>query len=53
MYARNIVTFLKNMINKEGGLNIDLKDEITRETLVARGGEVVNAKVQALLGVNA
>jgi len=53
MYARNIVTFLKNMINKEGQLNIDLSDEITRDTLVTRGGEVVNPKVQALLGVNA
>ena len=50
MYARNIVTLLKNMVNKEGKLNIDLNDEITRETLVTRGGEVVNAKVQALLG---
>jgi len=53
MYARNIATLLKNMINKEGKLNIDLNDEITRDTLVTRGGEVVNAKVQALLGVNA
>ncbi|HLH39945.1 MAG TPA: Re/Si-specific NAD(P)(+) transhydrogenase subunit alpha [Bryobacteraceae bacterium] len=53
MYARNIVTFLKNMITKDGQLNLDLNDEITRETLVARGGEVVNPKVQALLGVNA
>lgn len=53
MYARNIVTFLKNMITKDGQLNIDLNDEITRETLIARGGEVVHPKVQALLGVNA
>ena len=53
MYARNIVTFLKNMITKDGQLNIDLNDEITRETIITRGGEVVNPKVQALLGVNA
>jgi len=53
MYARNIVTFLKNMINKEGALNIDLNDEITRDTVITRGGEVVNSKVQGLLGVNA
>jgi NAD(P) transhydrogenase subunit alpha len=53
MYARNIATLLKNMVNKEGNLNIDLNDEITRDTLVTRGGEVVNGKVQALLGVNA
>jgi NAD(P) transhydrogenase subunit alpha len=51
MYGRNIVTFLKNMLTKDGALNIDLNDEITRETLVARDGEVVNPRVQALLGV--
>ena len=51
MYARNIATFLKNMITKDGQLNIDINDEITRDTLVARGGEVVHRKVQALLGV--
>jgi NAD(P) transhydrogenase subunit alpha len=53
MYARNIATLLKNMVNKEGNLNIDMSDEITRDTIVTRGGEVVNPKVQALLGVNA
>jgi NAD(P) transhydrogenase subunit alpha len=53
LYGRNIVTFLKNMLAKEGALNIDLSDEITRETLVARDGEVVNPRVQALLGVAA
>jgi NAD(P) transhydrogenase subunit alpha len=53
MYARNIATFLKNMVTKEGNLNIDVNDEITRETLVTRAGEVANAKVQALLGVTA
>ena len=53
MYARNIATFLKNMITKDGQLKIDLNDEITRETLIARDGEVVHPKVQALLGVNA
>ncbi len=50
MYARNIVTFLKNMINKEGALNIDLNDEITRDTLVARGGEVVQPQGPGLAG---
>jgi len=53
MYARNIATFLKNMITKDGRLNIDLNDEIVRDSLVARGGEVVHPKVQALLGASA
>ncbi|MGH9558859.1 MAG: NAD(P) transhydrogenase subunit alpha [Bryobacteraceae bacterium] len=53
MYARNIATFLKNMVGKDGALNIDMSDEITRDTLVARDGEVVHPKVAALLGVTA
>jgi len=50
MYGRNIVTFLKNIMTKEGALNIDLKDEITRDSLVVHEGEIVNARVQELLG---
>ena len=50
MYARNIVTLLKNMLTKQGELNIDTADEITRESLVVLIGEIVNARVQALLG---
>jgi NAD(P) transhydrogenase subunit alpha len=51
MYGRNIVTFLKNMMTKEGALNIDTSDEITRESLVVSNGEVVNPRVQVLLGI--
>jgi len=50
MYGRNVVTFLKNMMTKEGALNIDLNDEITRDSLVVRDGAIVNARVQELLG---
>ncbi len=50
MYGRNIVTFLKNMLTKEGALNIDTNDEITRDSLIVRDGEVVNERVRALLG---
>lgn len=50
MYGRNIVTFLKNMMTKEGALNIDVNDEITRDSLVVRDGAVVNMRVQELLG---
>lgn len=51
MYSRNIATFLNHLINKEGALVIDREDEITRETLVATGGEVVNPRVRGLLGL--
>jgi NAD(P) transhydrogenase subunit alpha len=45
MYARNLTTFLVYMM-KEGKLQLNLQDEIVRETLVTRGGEIVNARVR-------
>ncbi len=51
MYSRNIATFLNHLINKEGDLVVNREDEITRETLVTFGGEVVHARVKPLLGL--
>jgi len=48
MFSRNIVTFLQHLI-KDGQITYDMNDEITRETLVSRGGEVTNARVRELL----
>ena len=45
MYARNVATFLLYMV-KEGKLQLNLQDEIIRETMVTSGGEVVNARVR-------
>ena len=51
MYARNITTFLQNMLTKEGELNINMEDEIIRDTLIARDGRVFNPTVCGLLGI--
>jgi NAD(P) transhydrogenase subunit alpha len=51
MYAKNITTFLLNMV-KEGALNIDLEDEIVRGSLVARDGQVVQPQVREALGLD-
>lgn len=48
MYAKNIATFLLHLV-KDGRVAIDMNDEITRETLVARDGQVVHPRVRALL----
>ena len=53
MYAKNIATFLKYLIGKEGLLVLDREDEIVRETLVTHAGEVVQAKVRELMGLAA
>jgi len=45
MYARNLVTFLTYMV-KDGKLQLNLQDEIVRETLITNGGEVVNARAR-------
>jgi NAD(P) transhydrogenase subunit alpha len=52
MYARNISNFLMNLL-KDGQLQINESDEIVRDSLVARGGQVVNARVRDLLGAAA
>jgi NAD(P) transhydrogenase subunit alpha len=47
MYARNISTFLLYLI-KGGQLQVNTDDEIVRETLVVRDGEVVHPRVREL-----
>ena len=51
-YAKNLTAFLMNMYNgKERVLRIDTEDEIVRESMVARGGEVTNARIRQALGL--
>lgn len=50
MYAKNISAFLLHLF-KEGELQIDPEDEITRETLITRGGDVVHPRVREVLGL--
>ncbi len=48
MYARNVTAFLHNLV-KEGQLDLNLEDEIIRDTLLVHQGEVVNPQVRELL----
>ena len=45
MYARNLTTFLTYMV-KDGQLQMNVQDEIVRETMVTNNGEIVNARVR-------
>jgi len=51
MYAKNILTFLKYLITKEGNLALNRDDEIVKETMVTHGGSVVHPRVRELLGL--
>ncbi|PYV54397.1 MAG: Re/Si-specific NAD(P)(+) transhydrogenase subunit alpha [Acidobacteria bacterium] len=45
MYARNVTAFLLHLV-KDGKLQLNLNDEIIRETLVTHDGEIVNDRVR-------
>ena len=52
MYSKNIITFLQHLLGTDGAtqpaLPINVEDEITRETLLTRGGAVVHPRVLEL-----
>jgi len=51
MYARNLATFIPHLL-KEGKLVLDLEDEITRETLITRDGDIVNPRARETTAPN-
>jgi NAD(P) transhydrogenase subunit alpha len=62
LYARNVASFLVHLLRDvkpasqpagagPAAIPIDTGDEITRETLIARGGEVVHERLRQLLGL--
>jgi NAD(P) transhydrogenase subunit alpha len=50
MFAKNLVTLLQ-LLTKKGALDVDLKDEVIRETLAAKDGQVQNQRLRDALGL--
>jgi hypothetical protein len=48
MYSRNVAIFVRHLI-VDGSLSIRLDDQITVETLVTYGGQVIHPRVRELL----
>ncbi|MCH2211353.1 MAG: Re/Si-specific NAD(P)(+) transhydrogenase subunit alpha [Fuerstiella sp.] len=44
MLSRNILTFLQGLVS-DGQVNIDLTDEILRDTLLTRNGQIENVRI--------
>ena len=53
MFSKNVVTFLLNMVDKEGNLNVDPEDEVVAGSLVTQHGEIVHPRVRDLMGLPA
>jgi len=61
MYARNVVTLVQHLVQRQKGadgkasgppeLRVDTNDEITRDILVTRDGQIVHARVAQPAGV--
>jgi NAD(P) transhydrogenase subunit alpha len=50
MYSNNVTKFLLNLV-KDGEVELNLEDEIIRDTLVVHEGQLVNARMRDILGM--
>ena len=49
MYGKNMINFLKLIITKEGGLNLNWEDDIVKGTAVTHNGEIVHERVKSVI----
>ncbi|MCB9011348.1 MAG: Re/Si-specific NAD(P)(+) transhydrogenase subunit alpha [Actinobacteria bacterium] len=52
MYGKNVANFVQLMLT-DGGFNRDVDDDVIRESMVIRDGEVRNNRVREMLGLQA
>jgi NAD(P) transhydrogenase subunit alpha len=50
MYAKNVSNLLL-LLAKQGKIDLNMEDEVVRETLFTRDGEVANARVREILSL--
>ena len=49
VYSKNVLNFLKLIIDKDGNLNLNYNDDIVKGTCIVEGGKIVNERVQSLI----
>jgi len=52
MYAKNLHTLIKHLV-KDGSVDLDFEDEITKGATITHGGKVVNDATLKALGKEA
>jgi len=50
MFGKNVINFLKLIITKEGGLNLNWEDDIVKGTAVTHNKEIVHERVKTAIG---
>lgn len=46
MFGKNLINFLKLLIDEEGNLNLDFEDEIVKGTCITHNKEIVNERIK-------
>lgn len=49
MFSKNLITFIKEITNKEGDFELDMENEVHSSTILTHGGKIVNDRIQELL----
>lgn len=49
VYGKNVLNFLKLILDKDGNIQLNFEDDIVKGTAVAHGGQVTNERVLQLL----
>ncbi len=49
MFGRNVLNFIKLMIDEEGNLNLNFEDEVVKNTCLTHDGEIVNERVKSAM----
>ncbi|NSL90607.1 Re/Si-specific NAD(P)(+) transhydrogenase subunit alpha [Chitinophaga sp. Mgbs1] len=49
LYAKNVFNFLKLILTKEGGLDLNFEDDIVKGACITHNGEIVNERVKSLI----
>lgn len=49
LYSKNVLNFLKLIITKEGGINLNWEDDLVKGTCITFNGKIVNERIQSLL----
>jgi len=50
LFGKNVANFMALMV-VDGVINVDVDDDVIRDTMVTRGGDVVNNRVRAAMGL--
>lgn len=52
MYGKNMINFLKLIVDKEGNLNLNWEDDIVAGTCITHAGEIKNERVKQVIEAN-